>query len=106
MPLISWGSSISRHQLRSSLLVDPEIHIVHRAIAAVHFLHVPGSQVHILARHLERGVPQDFLQAENVPAIDQKAHAERVPANVKMQTWHFPHPFFPLQHLVNHIRRD
>jgi hypothetical protein len=78
--LISWVSTILRHQPRPSALDDPKVHIIHRAEAAVHFLHIPGSQIHILARHLERGMPQDLLQAEDVPAVHQKPHSEHLQA--------------------------
>ena len=48
-------------------------------------LHIPGCQVHVLAGHLERGMAEDLLQAEDIPAVDQVAHAEGVPAEVRVE---------------------
>ena len=33
-------------------------------------------------------MPEDLLQAENIPAVDLVAHAEGVPADVRLKFWY------------------
>lgn len=69
----------------------------------MHFFYIPGFQVYILTRHLERGLPQNFLQAEDVPAVYQETHTECMPAEVGVQLGHLRRFFNPLEHLLYNI---
>lgn len=70
------------------------------------FFYILRSQVDVLARHLQRGMPQNFLQAEGITAMDQVAPRKGMPAGVWMKLGDFGSLLHPLKQLFDSRVRD
>jgi hypothetical protein len=72
----------------------------------MYFFYVSRRQIYILAGHLERSMTQDFLQAEDISAVDQETHAESMSTGMGVQFRYIRHFFNPLEHLFYDIDRN
>jgi hypothetical protein len=50
-------------------------------------LEIRRYEIRITARHLQRGMPQDFLQMEHGPATPEIVHSKGVPEGVQRSPW-------------------
>lgn len=92
--------------LGSPTTVCSKSQIVHWAETAMLFLDISGCQIDVLARHFQRRVTKDSLQAEGISAIYQVPYAESMPAGVGMQIRHVGKFLYPLKHFLDRSMSD